>query len=70
MTMTNRNRQAALAWWRSLPSEAQEKLIKWHWPSSPAVGVVRSSSKIERMWQQEGNPTPVNNPTRTNNEYE
>lgn len=70
MTMTNRNRQAALAWWRSLPPEAQEKLIKWHWPSSPAIGIVRSSSKIERMWQLEGNPTPLNNPPRTNNEYD
>ena len=68
--MTNRNRQAALAWWRSLTSASHEKLIKWYWPSSPAIGIVRSSSKIERMWQLEGNPKPLTNITRTNNEYE
>jgi len=66
--MTNRNRQAALAWWRSLTPADHEKLIKWHWPSSPAIGIVRSSSKIERMWQQEGNPKPLTNITRTNDE--
>ena len=68
MKMTNRNRQAAMAWWRSLASADQEKLIRWYWPSSPSVGIVRSSSKIGRMWQLEGNPKPLTNITRTNDE--
>tara|TARA_R110000751_G_scaffold275324_2_gene376171 strand:- start:556 stop:759 length:204 start_codon:yes stop_codon:yes gene_type:complete len=67
--MTNRNKQAALAWWRSLSTTQHIQLISWYWPSSPAVGIVRCSSKIERMWQQEGNPKPLNI-KRTNDEYE
>ena len=66
--MMNRNRQAALAWWRSLTPASHEKLISYHWPSSPAIGIVRSSSKIERMWQLEGNPKPLKDIKRINDE--
>ena len=68
MKMTNRNRQAALAWWGSLSTDQHTKLISYHWPSSPAIGIVRSSSKIERMWQLEGNIKPLTDIKRINDE--
>ena len=51
------NRQAALAWWRSLSEERQRKVAAWHGPAGWSFEMITaSSSTIERIWKAEGEP--------------
>jgi hypothetical protein len=67
---TNRTKHTAFTWWRSLSTAQHIKLINWHWPSSSFTGTLKDGSKIERMWQLEGNPNPLTYIKRTNEEYD
>lgn len=43
-------RAEALTWWRSLPQETKENLVREHFPDTEFILIDKSSSRIERLY--------------------
>lgn len=51
----SRKRQFALKWWRELSFSEKQEFAKKHFPNWSFIMVSASSSKIQKIWENETN---------------